>query len=187
MKKVAVVDSVEVVKVQDQAQDRAEPIVDQAPPRDAEDSGAGNLISKDEVNENLLLKAEIDRLKNEMETMSKALGDLKEEGGSEQEKAESEAQEMKWKRVLAEAELKVESLSKEKEEKERKIREQNEELKKVLESEVELKQTITLVSGERVSTSRKGDAAEGVGGVERECASQEQRRGATFEGRIGQI
>ena len=53
---------------------------------------------------------------------------------------------MKWKRVLAEAELKVESLSKEKEEKERMIREQNEELKKVLQSEVELKQTITLVS-----------------------------------------
>ena len=138
VKKVAVVDSVEVVKVQ--VQDHAEPMVDQAPPRDTEDSGKG------EVNENLLLKAEIARLKNEMETMSKALGDLKEEGGSEQEKAESEAQEMKWKRVLAEAELKVESLSKEKEEKERMIREQNEELKKVLQSEVELKQTITLVS-----------------------------------------
>ena len=138
VKKVAVVDSVEVVKVQ--VQDHAEPMVDQAPPRDTEDSGKG------EVNENLLLKAEIARLKNEMETMSKALGDLKEEGGSEQEKAESEAQEMKWKRVLAEAELKVESLSKEKEEKERMIREQNEELKKVLQSEVELKQTLTLVS-----------------------------------------
>ena len=144
VKKVAVGDSNNVVKVQ--VQDLAEPMVDQAPPRDTEDSGDGDLISKDEVKENLLLKAEIDRLKNEMETMSKAFGNSKEEGGSEQEKAESEAQEMKWKGVLAEAELKVESLSKEKEENERKIREQNEELKKVLENEVELKQTITLVS-----------------------------------------
>ena len=144
VKKVAVGDSNNVVKVQ--VQDLAEPMVDQAPPRDKEDSGDGDLISKDEEKENLLLKAEIDRLKNEMEIMSKAVGNSKEEGGSEQEKAESEAQEMKWKGVLAEAELKVESLSKEKEEKERKIREQNEELKKVLENEVELKQTITLVS-----------------------------------------
>ena len=144
VKKVAVGDSNNVVKVQ--VQDLAEPMVDQAPPRDTEDSGDGDLIFKDEVKENLLLKAEIDRLKNEMEIMSKAVGNSKEEGGSDQEKAESEAQEMKWKGILAEAELKVESLSKEKEENERKIREQNEELKKVLENEVELKQTITLVS-----------------------------------------
>ena len=144
VKKVAVGDSNNVVKVQ--VQDLADPMIDQASPKDTEDSSDGDLNSKDEVKENLLLKAEIDRLKNEMETMSKAFGNSKEEGGSEQEKAESEAQEMKWKGVLAEAELKVESLSKEKEENERKIREQNEEMKKVLENEVELKQTITLVS-----------------------------------------
>merc|ERR1712013_169446 len=144
VKKVAVGDSNNVVKVQ--VQDLADPMIDQASPKDTEDSSDGDLSSKDEVKENLLLKAEIDRLKNEMETMSKAFGNSKEEGGSEQEKAESEAQEMKWKGVLAEAELKVESLSKEKEENERKIREQNEEMKKVLENEVELKQTITLVS-----------------------------------------
>merc|ERR1719495_2199159 len=105
VKKVAVGDSNNVVKVQ--VQDLAEPMVDQAPPRDTEDSGDGDLIFKDEVKENLLLKAEIDRLKNEMEIMSKAVGNSKEEGGSDHEKAESEAQEMKWKGVLAEAELKV--------------------------------------------------------------------------------
>ena len=105
-------------------------------------------ISKDAAKENILLRTENERIKSEMATMAKAMGNSKEtdQGGSDHEKAEIEAKEMKWKGVLAEAALKVESLSKEKEERERKIQEQTEELKRVLENELELKQTITLVS-----------------------------------------
>ena len=114
-------------------------------------------ISKDEVNENILLRAENERIKSEMATMAKAMGNSKEmdQGGSDHEKAEIEAKEMKWKGVLAEAALKVESLSKEKEERERKIQEQTEELKRVLENEVELKQTITIVSRVKESAQQE--------------------------------
>merc|ERR1719341_1380050 len=85
------------------------------------------------------------------------MGNSKEmdQGGSDHEKAEIEAKEMKWKGVLAEATLKVESLNKEKEERERKIQEQSEELKRVLNNEVELKQTITIVSRVKESAQQE--------------------------------
>jgi len=109
-------------------------------------------ISKDQGKENILLRAENERMKIEMANMTKAMGNSRE---MDHEKAEMEANEMKWKGFLAEAALKVESLSKEKEEKERKIQEQTEELKRVLENEVELKQTITLVSRVKESAQQE--------------------------------
>jgi len=112
----------------------------------------GDKISKEQATENILLRAENERIKSEMANMTKAMGNSRE---MDHEKAEMEANEMKWKGDLAEAALKVESLSKEKEEKERKIQEQTEELKRVLENEVELKQTITLVSRVKESAQQE--------------------------------
>lgn len=150
VKKVSVEDTDKVVNVQD----LVESMVDQELlTKDVTNDltlkeEEGDKISKDDAKENILLRAENERIKSEMATMGKAMGNSKEtdQGGSDHEKAEMEAKEMKWKGVLAEAALKVESLSKEKEERERKIEEQTEELKRVLENEVELKQTITIVS-----------------------------------------
>ena len=153
VKKVSVEDSEEVINVG--VQDLVESMVDQVALKNdvvADDLASKeedeDKISKDAAKENILLRTENERIKSEMATMAKAMGNSKEtdQGGSDHEKAEIEAKEMKWKGVLAEAALKVESLSKEKEERERKIQEQTEELKRVLENELELKQTITLVS-----------------------------------------
>ena len=154
------VDPEKVINVK--VQDLVEAMVDQVTSSEnvekdlANEEEEGN-ISKKEVKENDLLRAENDRIKSEMATMEKAMGNFKAfEGGSvvgkssteikEIEKAEMEAKEMNWKRVLAETTLKVETLSKEKEERERKMQEQTEELKKVLENELELKQTITIIN-----------------------------------------
>ena len=154
------VDPEKVINVK--VQDLVEAMVDQVTSSEnvekdlANEEEEGN-ISKKEVKENDLLRAENDRIKSEMATMEKAMGNLKAfEGGSvvgkssteikEIEKAEMEAKEMNWKRVLAETTLKVETLSKEKEERERKMQEQTEEMKKVLENELELKQTITIIN-----------------------------------------
>merc|ERR1719341_1232807 len=159
VKKVSVEDTDEVVNVG--VQGLVESMVDQeALTKDATNDlkeEEQDKISKDEVNENILLRAENERIKSEMATMAKAMGNSKEmdQGGSDHEKAEIEAKEMKWKGVLAEAALKVESLSKEKEERERKIQEQTEELKRVLENEVELKQTITIVSRVKESAQQE--------------------------------
>jgi len=156
VKKVSVEDSEKVVNVG--VQDLVESIVDQvtfnnlAFKEEEEDK-----ISKDEAKENILLRTENERIKREMASMAKAMGNSKEmdQGGSDHEKAEVEAKEMKWRGVLAEAALKVESLSKEKEERERKIQEQTEELKRVLENELELKQTITIVSRVKESAQQE--------------------------------
>ena len=153
------VDPEKVINVK--VQDLVEAMVDQVTSsenveKDLANEEEGN-ISKKEVKENDLLRAENDRIKSEMATMEKAMGNFKAfEGGSvvgkssteikEIEKAEMEAKEMNWKRVLAETTLKVETLSKEKEERERKMQEQTEEMKKVLENELELKQTITIIN-----------------------------------------
>ena len=154
------VDPEKVINVK--VQDLVEAMVDQVTSSEnvekdlANEEEEGN-ISKKEVKENDLLRAENDRIKSEMATMEKAMGNFKAfEGGSvvgkssteikEIEKAEMEAKEMNWKRVLAETTLKVETLSKEKEERERKMQEQTEEMKKVLENELELKQTITIIN-----------------------------------------
>ena len=154
------VDPEKVINVK--VQDLVEAMVDQVTSSEnvekdlANEEEEGN-ISKKEVKENDLLRAENDRIKSEMATMEKAMGNFKAfEGESvvgkssteikEIEKAEMEAKEMNWKRVLAETTLKVETLSKEKEERERKMQEQTEELKKVLENELELKQTITIIN-----------------------------------------
>jgi len=111
---------------------------------------------KEEAKANILLREENERIKSELATMAKEMGNSKDiEGGRDHEKAEMEAKEMKWKGVLAEATLKVESLNKEKEERERKIKEQTEELKRVLENEVELKQTITIVSRVKESAQQE--------------------------------
>ena len=53
------------------------------------------------------------------------------------DKAEMEAKEMNWKRILGEVTMKVESLRKTKEERERKIQKQTEDLKKVFEKDKE--------------------------------------------------
>merc|ERR1719341_2150953 len=161
VKKVSVEDTDEVVNVR--VQDLVESMVDQeALTKDAKNDLAlkeeeQDKISKDEVKENIWLRAENERIKSEMATMAKAMGNSKEmdQGGSDHEKAEMEAKEMKWKGVLAEAALKVESMSKEKEEREKKIQEQTEELKRVLENEVELKQTITIVSRVKESAQQE--------------------------------
>jgi len=159
VKKVSVEDTDKVVNVG--VQDLVASVVDQeASTKDVTNDfkeEEEDKISKDEVKENILLRAENERIKSEMATMAKAMGSSKEmdQGGRDHEKAEIEAKEMKWKGVLAEAALKVESLSKEKEEREKKIQEQTEELKRVLENEVELKQTITIVSRVKESAQQE--------------------------------
>ena len=70
----------------------------------------GAKTSKDEAKENILLRTEIERMKYEMATMAKAK--VLDQGGSDHEKAEMEAKEMKLKGDLAEATLKVASLNK---------------------------------------------------------------------------
>ena len=163
------VDPEKVINVK--VQDLVEAMVDQVTSSEnvekdlANEEEEGN-ISKKEVKENDLLRAENDRIKSEMATMEKAMGNFKAfEGGSvvgkssteikEIEKAEMEAKEMNWKRVLAETTLKVETLSKEKEERERKMQEQTEEMKKVLENELELKQTITIINRAKESAHQE--------------------------------
>merc|ERR1719234_563846 len=112
--------------------------------------------SKGGVKENIVLRAENERIKSKLATMTKAMGNFKENvGGRDHEKAEIEAKDMMWKGVLAEATLKVESLNKEKEEREKKMQVQSEELKRVLENEVELKQTITIVSRVKESAQQE--------------------------------
>ena len=78
----------------------------------------GAKTSKDEAKENILLRTEIERMKYEMATMAKAK--VLDQGGSDHEKAEMEAKEMKLKGDIAEATLKVASLIKENEEREKK-------------------------------------------------------------------
>ena len=70
----------------------------------------GDGTSKDEGKENILLRAENERMKYEMTTKAKAK--VLDQGGSDHEKAEMEAKEMKLKGDLAEATLKVASLNK---------------------------------------------------------------------------